>query len=321
MSLPAAILPFPSPCSIPRQPDFRAPMIQPEVSWMRAPSPCRAADASRIRIGRWARSELSQLVEHVADHEEPAYTISYCLRQQQVHLTSGSQIVIPSTILAGHVLLQSPTAEVRRGRFDSGYHVLRIYLPADMIAESYEEATGRAAPKDLALFDPYVTSDQVLENLARSLINVETAGGIFGPTFVDGVGMALAARLVALSLSREPSSEKSSSPLAKWRLKKVVAYLEEHFHEPLYLSDLSTVAGLSQSHFTRQFRLATGFTPNAYILKRRIEAAQNLLLDREKPIAWIALEVGFPDQARFSSIFKKVVGASPRQWRAAVTSH
>ena len=66
---------------------------------------------------------------------------------------------------------------------------------------------------------------------------------------------------------------------------------------------------------------ATGFTPHAYILKRRIEAAQILLLDEENPIAWIALEVGFSGQAHFSSAFKKIVGVSPRQWRTAIMNH
>jgi AraC-like DNA-binding protein len=267
------------------------------------------------------KAELSQPVEHIADHEEPAYTISYCLRQQQVNVTSGNRTLVPSEMLAGQVLLQSPTAEVRRGCYRSGCHVLRIYLPADMIAEGYEGATGREAPKDLVLFDPYVTSDPVLEVLVRSLIDVDAAGGTLGPAFVDGVGAALAARLVAVSLRREQPMEKTPSPLAKWRLKKVVAYVEEHLGEPIYLSDLSTVAGLTRMHFACQFRAATGVAPNAYILKRRVETAQNLLLDREKSIASVATEVGFSSPAHLSSVFKKVVGVSPGQWRAIVMSH
>jgi AraC family transcriptional regulator len=288
---------------------------------MRAPSADDAIDSSRVRVGRWMKAEHSQPVEHIADHEEPAYTISYCLRQQQVNVTSGNRTVVPSEMLAGQALLQSPTAEVRRGRYLSGCHVLRIYLPADMIAENYEGATGQAAAADLTLFDPHVTSDPVLGSLARSLVDVDAAGGTLGPAFVDGVGMALAARLVAVSLLREQPTEKTPSPLAKWRLKKVVEYVEEHLGEPIYLHDLSTVAGLSRMHFACQFRAATGLAPNAYILKRRVEAAQNLLLDREKSIASVATIVGFSSQAHLSSVFKKVVGVSPAQWRAAVMCH
>ena len=288
---------------------------------MRAPSVDNAIDGSQVRVGRWMKPELTQPVEHIADHEEPAYTISYCLRQQQVSISSGNRIVIPSEVQAGHILLQSPTAETRRGRYRSGCHVLRIYLRADMIAESYESATGREAPKDLVLFDPYVTSDPVLGVLARALIDVDAAGGALGPAFVDGVGMALAARLVAVSLPRERPAEKTPLPLAKWRLRKVVEHVEEHLGEPIYLNDLSTVAGLSRMHFACQFRAATGLAPNAYILKRRVETAQNLLLDCENTIASVATEVGFSSQAHLSSVFKKVVGVSPGQWRATVMSH
>ena len=302
-------------------PGSRVPVAQPEESWMCAPRPAKGAAASRVRIGRWARAEVTRPLEQVADHEEPAHTISYCLRQQQVTVVSENRVIVPGMLLAGNMLLQAPTAAARRGAFRSGYNTLRIYLPPDMIAACYEEATGRAAPAGLALFDPHVTNDPVLRDLVQSLVAVDADGGACGPAFVEGVGMALAARLVALSLAREQPVDKASPPLAKWRLNKVMAYLEENLKEQIYLNDLSAVAGLSRTHFVGQFRATTGFGPHAYILKRRIEVAQSLLQDGENPISEIALELGFSSQAHFSTVFKNQVGVAPGRWRSAVMTH
>ena len=280
---------------------------------MRAPS--STAERSRIKISRWARAELSRPVEHVADHEERDYTIGCSLHNALACIKSGNRIVVPSRMPAGQTFLQSPTADVRHGRFDTAYHILRIYLPADMIAECYEVATGRELRAGQTLFDPYPINDAVLAPLTRTLINVDEAGGALGPCFVDGIGIALAARLVALSLRRGNAEKKAASPLAKWRLKKVTSYVEENFAKAIYLNDLSRM------HFAGQFRAAMGVTPHAYIVKRRIAAAQDLLLNPENSIAFIALEVGFSSQAHFSSTFKKEVGTSPRRWRSTALSH
>ena len=297
-------------------PGSRVPVAQPEESWMCAPA--TGAAGSRIRVGRWVGDEVTRPLERIADHDEPAHTISYSLRPQQINFVSENRVIIPAMMLPGSMLLQAPTSAARRGVVRSGYNILRIYVPADLIAECYEEATGKAAPQGLALFDPHVTNDPVLRDLAQSLVSADSDGGVLGPAFVEGVGMALAARLVALSLALEHVVDRASPSLAKWRLDKVMAYLEENLGEPISLDDLSTAAGLSRTHFAGQFRAATGFGPHAYILKRRIEAAQSLLQDEENPISEIALELGFSSQAHFSTAFKNQVGIAPGRWRSAV---
>ena len=297
-------------------PGSRVPVAQPEESWMCAPA--TGAAGSRIRVGRWVGDEVTRPLERIADHDEPAHTISYSLRPQQINFVSENRVIIPAMMLPGSMLLQAPTSAARRGVVRSGYNILRIYVPADLIAECYEEATGKAAPQGLALFDPHVTNDPVLRDLAQSLVSADSDGGVLGPAFVEGVGMALAARLVALSLALEHVVDRASPSLAKWRLDKVMAYLEENLGEQIYLDDLSAVAGLSRTHFVGQFRAATGFGPHAYILRRRIEVAQSLLQDEENPISEIALELGFSSQAHFSTAFKNQVGIAPGRWRSAV---
>lgn len=105
--------------------------------------------------------------------------------------------------------------------------------------------------------------------------------------------------------------------LPKWRLRRVLTYIDQHLCEPITLATLAEVAGLSKMYFAAQFRAATGCRPHECILRKRIERAQQMLLDTAEPLVSIALDVGFQSHAHFSTVFKRFVGLSPYQWRAA----
>jgi AraC-like DNA-binding protein len=64
-----------------------------------------------------------------------------------------------------------------------------------------------------------------------------------------------------------------------------------------------------------QFRLATGVSPHAYIIKRKVERATQLLLDEAFSIVDIALLLDFSSQAHFTQVFKKIIGNTPHRWR------
>jgi AraC-like DNA-binding protein len=97
----------------------------------------------------------------------------------------------------------------------------------------------------------------------------------------------------------------------------VVDYLEAHISEAISLADLAAAAGLSRTHFTAQFRLATSCRPHDFILLQKIEAAKRLLLQTSRELLDIALTVGFQTQAHFSTVFKRFVGETPGRWRRA----
>ena len=91
----------------------------------------------------------------------------------------------------------------------------------------------------------------------------------------------------------------------------------DHFDRCISLSELANVAGLSRMHFAAQFRAATGYRPREYLLNHRIEHAKTLLATTGRPLAEIALAVGFSTQAHFSTVFKRISGQSPARWRLA----
>jgi AraC-like DNA-binding protein len=68
-------------------------------------------------------------------------------------------------------------------------------------------------------------------------------------------------------------------------------------------------------HFAAQFRAATGLRPHEYLIRRRIERAQELLLTSRLSLVDIAMDVGFRTQAHFTTVFGRFVGETPSVWR------
>jgi transcriptional regulator GlxA family with amidase domain len=103
--------------------------------------------------------------------------------------------------------------------------------------------------------------------------------------------------------------------LARWRLKRAIDYVEAQLDKPVSLADVASSAGLTRMHFAAQFKAATGLRPHEYLLRRRIERAQEMLVGTDMSLVDVALSVGFQTQAHFTSVFKRYAGQSPRAWR------
>lgn len=83
-------------------------------------------------------------------------------------------------------------------------------------------------------------------------------------------------------------------------------------------TDLNLVArelGLGYEVFRKRFRAATGQSPGAYRLRRRLERARAELLTTHKPIAEIARELGYANPFTFTALFRRHVGCAPAHWR------
>ncbi|MEA3181494.1 MAG: AraC family transcriptional regulator [Gammaproteobacteria bacterium] len=106
-----------------------------------------------------------------------------------------------------------------------------------------------------------------------------------------------------------------SRALLAWQMRRVEGYIEEHIDRQIRVADLSDLVELSVAHFSRAFRLACGEPPHAYIVRRRVELAAQLMLAGREPLSEIALKCGFHDQAHLSKQFRQLTGETPAAWR------
>jgi AraC-like DNA-binding protein len=113
----------------------------------------------------------------------------------------------------------------------------------------------------------------------------------------------------------ETGKKRAVTALPKWRLMRVLSYIETNIGEPITLANLAATTGLSRMYFAKQFRATTGIRPHDFVLRKRIERAQQQLAATSDALVDIALSVGFQTQAHFTTVFKRIAGSTPYQWR------
>jgi AraC-like DNA-binding protein len=118
------------------------------------------------------------------------------------------------------------------------------------------------------------------------------------------------------TLQAVPSME---SGLPRYKLRRVMAYVEAGLGGPISLDDLANVAGVSRFHFHRQFRKTVGVTPREYVLRARIERAKGLLTESDLTVGEVSGAVGFADQSHFSNIFRRLTAMTPRGFRNSMS--
>ena len=96
----------------------------------------------------------------------------------------------------------------------------------------------------------------------------------------------------------------------------VRAYIDKHYAKSLTIERLAQLAGLSRFHFIRAFRAAFGQTPHQYLRQRRIDRARELLVTTPMSVTDICDATGFQSLGSFSSLFRRLTGETPVQYRA-----
>jgi len=172
-------------------------------------------------------------------------------------------------------------------------------------------------------------NDPIMRRLSDALAATEATHDAHSAIMADALRLAILTRtfsgqrlrspseLGAADGAREEDGGRAVRSLQSWRLKRVLKYVDENLTAKITLQNLAAVAGLSRMHFAAQFRAATGVRPHEYLLRRRIERAQELLKQTGVTLVDIALTVGFQTQAHFTTVFKRFVGDTPYQWRSA----
>jgi len=103
--------------------------------------------------------------------------------------------------------------------------------------------------------------------------------------------------------------------LSPWQARKVAAYIDAHLGERIQVEDLTALARLSARYFASAFKRSFGLPPHAYLIRRRVEKAQTLMLTTDMPLSEVSLACGLSDQPHLTRLFGRLVGATPAQWR------
>jgi AraC family transcriptional regulator len=133
----------------------------------------------------------------------------------------------------------------------------------------------------------------------------------------EGLGRAIAVRLLREFRHLPAARPSNAAPPAA--VLRAVALMRRRLVEPLTIGEIAQAAGLSPFHFARQFKVATGHPPHEYLVRLRVDRAQDLLRRHggKWTMAAIAQESGFSDQSHLSRHFKRVLGVTPGEFLGA----
>ena len=103
-------------------------------------------------------------------------------------------------------------------------------------------------------------------------------------------------------------------PLAR-HLLRARDLADARYAEPLTVADMARAAGLSPSHFSREFKRVFGESPHQYLLTRRLERAAALLRVTDWSVADVCFAVGHGSVGSFTTSFTRIFGCSPAAYR------
>ena len=107
-----------------------------------------------------------------------------------------------------------------------------------------------------------------------------------------------------------------SRPHENERIRTAEAFLMANLDRDVSIQTLADLAGLGARTFVRHFKAATGRRPAAYLQALRIETAKSLLETGGKAVQTISAEVGYDDVAFFRTLFKRLTGMTPAEYRS-----
>ncbi len=111
------------------------------------------------------------------------------------------------------------------------------------------------------------------------------------------------------------TSEKAAGRLTQAQMNKLQSHIEKRGDYRMTIADMAATVDLSESWFASVFKQTTGKSPLQWQLSKRIDQAKQLLAEGDLPVATIAAQLGFSDQAHLTRVFRQIAGETPAAWR------
>ena len=148
--------------------------------------------------------------------------------------------------------------------------------------------------------------EYILNSMLNEFVNQEAGYELFLKNKLEEIVIFLSRKYSQISIPKAKSLV---------RIGKAIDFIENNFHENIYIQQLAELGFMSLRNFQRIFKDATGLSPNDYLLEFRIQQASKLLVENNSAIYEISSTVGIADWFYFSKAFKKKFGVSPLNYR------
>jgi AraC-like DNA-binding protein len=197
-------------------------------------------------------------------------------------------------ILPPHVVHDGRTATAR------GFRKRVAYLEAGLVGE---DLIGHAVDRPVLPTRP----------LRAAVSRLHDALAVPDGALEAEVQLGIVVEGIRATLGREAAVVRPTSPVLASRLREL---LDANLFVPFTMASAAAQLDAGATHLARSFSRFFGIAPHAYVLGRRMEAARERIL-RGQPLADVAAEIGFADQAHFTRRFRHYLGVPPGHYARA----
>ncbi len=212
----------------------------------------------------------------------------------------------------GDIAIIPATQPFPRTQIDREVPLIELFLePASLVrvASEYRDVNG------IELVPQWQIGDRFIQQMGLALKAELEAGDADSRLYAESMATALSAHLLRRYCAAVPEIKSDRSGLPKYKLKRVISYINEHLEQKLTLAQISSAVQMSPHYFASSFKQSTGITPHQYVMKCRIERAKQLLLKQELTLIEICQEVGFESQSHFTRVFRQHAQTTPKAYR------
>ena len=230
-----------------------------------------------------------------------------------------SVVILDDDTLARHnlvsILQQSPYAFLRvfeAATVEGGLRCIKEHRPCAVFVDPSIQTGSDDLIRHLILASPHhalvVTTQLKMFEVVYQAINAGCQGYLLKPTSRAEV-LDLLNRIV-------PIGQEAEAPIDLGNpIQSAVAYLDQHFADPITLAELAQLVYLSPSYFSHQFKLEMQMTFVEYLTHLRMKRAKQRLRMTDLPIDMVAEECGFRRASYFTTQFHRIQGISPSEYR------
>jgi AraC family transcriptional regulator len=274
-------------------------------------APARGWDGVSVRGYRYTESDVD--VPPMRDYLIVAYADGVTRMDREVEGHWKHERLGP-----GDVSLLTRAAE-SHWHWPEDIEVVHVYLTGERLAQIGADVFERDVAS-VELRDVLKADDPALHRTAMLIAEEARQGGLGGECYVDALTCQLAIQMLRRHADATFPELPIGGRLSAREIRSVTEFVDAHLDERLSLRLLAQTVSLSQYHFARRFREATGTTPHRFVTERRVERAARLLRGSSLPISVIASSCGFSDQSHLTRVFRAHVGATPGEARLQASS-